>query len=199
MSRELSKESQAKKFKKEGISASELKSKGFEVEHLHDAGFKLGELKEAGFTPKLLKRVGYSIEDLKKAGFKASEFKNERCKPPECGTRLQVYQGIAKKTSGGLRKEDLTMVNGKPISLKKHISAKKEQRLQAYGYGPNEKRDKDHKFVKQAPDFKIMNRSKRGTMKKKLKKNTSISRNVSKSSIESKKKSSNKKSTNSSD
>ncbi len=51
------------------------------------------------------------------------------------GSRRQVWNGTAKRTSGGLTKSELIMVRGRIKSRSKHISAKKEQRLRKYGYG----------------------------------------------------------------
>jgi hypothetical protein len=51
------------------------------------------------------------------------------------GSRRQVMNGTAKKTSGGLTKADLMMSHGHIVSKKKHFSAKKEMRLLKYGYG----------------------------------------------------------------
>ena len=51
------------------------------------------------------------------------------------GSRQQVHNGTAFKTSGGLKKSDLLMNKwGRIVSSKKHISAKKEKRLQKHGY-----------------------------------------------------------------
>ena len=52
------------------------------------------------------------------------------------GTRAEVMHGTAKKTSGGLKKEDL-MYNkaGRIVSKEKHFTAKKEMRLLKHGYG----------------------------------------------------------------
>ena len=52
------------------------------------------------------------------------------------GTRAQVWHGNARKTSGGLTKNDL-MKNkaGRIVSKAKHNTAKKEMRLVKYGYG----------------------------------------------------------------
>jgi hypothetical protein len=51
------------------------------------------------------------------------------------GSRAQVYNGTAYKTSGGLTKKDLVMNKwGRIVSEKKHKTAKKEKRLQKYGY-----------------------------------------------------------------
>ena len=52
------------------------------------------------------------------------------------GTRAQVWHGTAKKTSGGLMKNDLMMNKaGRIVSRAKHNTAKKEMRLVKYGYG----------------------------------------------------------------
>ena len=51
------------------------------------------------------------------------------------GSRRQVWNGTAKKTSGGLTKGDLMMSHGRIVSKSKHFSAKKEMRLLKYGYG----------------------------------------------------------------
>ena len=51
------------------------------------------------------------------------------------GSRRQVWNGTAKRTSGGLTKGDLMMSHGRIVSRSKHFSAKKEMRLLKYGYG----------------------------------------------------------------
>lgn len=51
------------------------------------------------------------------------------------GSRRQVWNGTAKRTSGGLTKSDLIMSHGRIVSKTKHFSAKKEMRLLKYGYG----------------------------------------------------------------
>jgi hypothetical protein len=51
------------------------------------------------------------------------------------GSRTQVYNGTAYKTSGGLTKKHLMMNKwGRIVSEKKHKTAKKEKRLQKYGF-----------------------------------------------------------------
>jgi len=51
------------------------------------------------------------------------------------GSRRQVWNGTAKKTSGGLIKADLMLnKNGRIVSRSKHASAKKENRLVKYGF-----------------------------------------------------------------
>lgn len=52
------------------------------------------------------------------------------------GSRAQVVHGTAYKTSGGLTKANLLMnKNGRIVSRKKHVTAKKEKRLVKAGYG----------------------------------------------------------------
>ena len=51
------------------------------------------------------------------------------------GSRAEVFHGTAKKTSGGLEKRDLLKnKHGEIVSRKKHISAKKEKRLEKAGF-----------------------------------------------------------------
>lgn len=51
------------------------------------------------------------------------------------GSRAEVWHGVAKKTSGGLEKKDLFQnKNGNIVSKKKHLTAKKEKRLEKFGY-----------------------------------------------------------------
>jgi hypothetical protein len=51
------------------------------------------------------------------------------------GSRRQVYNGSALKTSGGLKKGDLVLnKNGRIVSRKKHLTAKKEKRLEKHGF-----------------------------------------------------------------
>jgi hypothetical protein len=52
------------------------------------------------------------------------------------GSRAQVMNGTEFKTSGGLKKCDIMMnKNGRIVSRKKHVTAKKERRLVKAGYG----------------------------------------------------------------
>jgi hypothetical protein len=52
------------------------------------------------------------------------------------GSRAQVWHGTAKKTSGGLTRNDLIMnKSGRIVSKAKHNTAKKENRLLKHGYG----------------------------------------------------------------
>lgn len=51
------------------------------------------------------------------------------------GGRAEVYHGNAKRTSGGLTKKDLIKnKHGRIVSKKKHMTAKKEKRLEKNGY-----------------------------------------------------------------
>jgi len=51
------------------------------------------------------------------------------------GSRIQVWNGNAYKTSGNLTKKNLMMNKwNRIVSQKKHVTAKKEKRLQKYGY-----------------------------------------------------------------
>ena len=52
------------------------------------------------------------------------------------GSRVQVMNGTAHHTSGGLTKEKLIRTkNGRIVSKSKHFSAKREKRLLKAGYG----------------------------------------------------------------
>ena len=52
-----------------------------------------------------------------------------------CGSRTQVWNRTAYKTSGGLTRSDLIMNKwGRIVSAKKHKTAKKEKRLEKHGY-----------------------------------------------------------------
>jgi len=86
--------------------------------------------------------------------------KNPRCIAPYCGSRKDVWQGRAEKTSGGLTKDDLHLNDaGRIVSKKKFVTASKEQRLRKYGYGPNRTFNNRHKFVKVAPRKSLKSRS----------------------------------------
>ena len=50
------------------------------------------------------------------------------------GSRTQVWNSNAYKTPGGLTKKQLTKSHGRIVSLKKHKTAKKERRLEKFGY-----------------------------------------------------------------
>ena len=52
------------------------------------------------------------------------------------GSRAQVHNGTAYKTSGNLTKSKIMMNKwGRIVSVKKHHTAKKEKRLLAHGFG----------------------------------------------------------------
>ena len=58
-------------------------------------------------------------------------------KIPAVGSKLLVWRGEAKHTSGGLKKSDLMRKHGRIISRKKHAAGKKAiKRLFALGYKP---------------------------------------------------------------
>lgn len=51
------------------------------------------------------------------------------------GSRAQVWHGTAYKTSGGLPKDKLMMnKHGRIVSRSKHVTAKREKRLEKAGY-----------------------------------------------------------------
>ena len=51
------------------------------------------------------------------------------------GSRAEVFHGTCKKTTGGLEKKDLIKnKHGEIVSRKKHLTAKKEKRLEKFGY-----------------------------------------------------------------
>jgi len=53
------------------------------------------------------------------------------------GSRAQVWHGTAYKTAGGLTKSHLMMnKHGRVVSKSKHMTAKKEKRLEKAGYKP---------------------------------------------------------------
>ena len=55
--------------------------------------------------------------------------------PELFGSRTQVMNGTAYKTSGELKKSDLLMNKwGRIVSAKKHATAKKEKRLEKHGF-----------------------------------------------------------------
>lgn len=55
---------------------------------------------------------------------------------PVIGSRAQVWHGTSYKTSGGLKKKDLTKNKaGRIVSKSKYNTAKKEKRLMKAGYG----------------------------------------------------------------
>jgi len=51
------------------------------------------------------------------------------------GSRAEVFHGNSKKTTGGLEKKDLIKnKHGEIVSRKKHNTAKREKRLEKYGF-----------------------------------------------------------------
>jgi len=55
--------------------------------------------------------------------------------PELFGSRTQVHNGTAYKTSGGLNKSQLVMNKwGRIVSAKKYKTAKKERRLEKHGF-----------------------------------------------------------------
>jgi hypothetical protein len=51
------------------------------------------------------------------------------------GSRAEVFHGTCKKTTGGLEKKDLMKnKHGEIVSRKKHLTAKKEKRLEKHGF-----------------------------------------------------------------
>jgi hypothetical protein len=51
------------------------------------------------------------------------------------GSREQVWNGTAYKTKYGMTKDDIVMnKHGRLVSVVKHVTAKKERRLEKYGY-----------------------------------------------------------------
>lgn len=76
------------------------------------------------------------------------------------GSRAEVFHGTAKKTTGGLTKKDLIKnKHGEIVSRKKHITAKREKRLEKHGYFA--KKGKFGYVKKEAKTSKSKSRSKR--------------------------------------
>jgi hypothetical protein len=76
------------------------------------------------------------------------------------GSRAEVFHGTAKKTTGGLTKKDLIKnKHGEIVSRKKHITAKREKRLEKHGYFA--KKGKFGYVKKEARKSKSSTRSKR--------------------------------------
>ena len=82
------------------------------------------------------------------------------------GSRAQVMNGTAEKTSGGLKKKDLKYNSqGRIVSVKKSRSAKKEQRLKKAGWTHKKGEFGAVKIEPKSPK----KRSKKGSKKKKKK------------------------------
>uniref|UniRef100_A0A6C0JPW8 Uncharacterized protein n=1 Tax=viral metagenome TaxID=1070528 RepID=A0A6C0JPW8_9ZZZZ len=76
------------------------------------------------------------------------------------GSRAEVFHGTAKKTTGGLTKKDLIKnKHGEIVSRKKHITAKREKRLEKHGYFA--KKGKFGYVKKEVRKSKAKSRSKR--------------------------------------
>ena len=83
------------------------------------------------------------------------------------GSRAQVMNGTAEKTSGGLKKKDLKYNSqGRIVSVKKSRSAKKEQRLKKAGWTYKKG---EFGAVKIEPKSPSKRSSKKGSKKKKKK------------------------------
>ncbi len=78
------------------------------------------------------------------------------------GSREQVFNGTAYKTEGLLIKKDLIQNKWRRIvSAKKHRTAKKERRLEKFGYFTQKGR---FGFIKRTPKRSAKNRSKKNTV-----------------------------------
>lgn len=85
-------------------------------------------------------------EDMEMPEMEMTGGSNEMFKGPDgkkylskTGSRRQVFGTSAHKpsaymTSGGLTKKDLVLSHGRIVSKKKHLTAKKEKRLEKHGY-----------------------------------------------------------------
>ena len=83
------------------------------------------------------------------------------------GTRAEVWHGTACKTNYGLRKKDLFYnKHGRIVSKKKHLTAKKEKRLEKFGFFAKKGK---FGFVKKTPKRTVhmKKKHKKRTMKKK--------------------------------
>ena len=79
------------------------------------------------------------------------------------GSRAEVFHGTAKKTSGGLEKKDLLQnKHGEIVSRKKHLTAKKEKRLEKHGYFTQKGK---FGFVKKAVKSKSKSKSRKSKRK----------------------------------
>jgi hypothetical protein len=75
------------------------------------------------------------------------------------GSRAEVFHGTSKKTSGGLLKKDLIKNKwGEIVSRKKHMTAKKEKRLEKHGFFAQKGK---FGFVKKSPKSKKNKTSKK--------------------------------------
>ena len=98
-------------------------------------------MSETGSQNEYLEEM-HEMEDMEMSGGGAHEiFKGPDGKKyvSKTGTRRQVFGTSAHKpsaymTSGGLTKNDLVLSHGRIVSKKKHLTAKKEKRLEKHGY-----------------------------------------------------------------
>jgi hypothetical protein len=75
------------------------------------------------------------------------------------GSREQVMNGTSYKTEGSLRRHQLIMNKwGRIVSAKKHKTAKKEKRLEKYGYFAQKGK---FGYIKRTPKRTAKNRSKK--------------------------------------
>ena len=83
------------------------------------------------------------------------------------GSRAEVWHGKAYKTMGNLTRKDLMMNNrGRIVSKKKHITAKKEKRLEKAGY-----------FTQKGKFGYVKKNGKKSAVKKSQKKNKTVKKN----------------------
>ncbi len=76
---------------------------------------------------------------------------------PRIGSKIMVFRGTARQTSGGLKKKDLMRIRNRIVSRKKHEQGKKAiKRLFALGYRPKK------------GTFKLMRKSMAVSEKKKV-------------------------------
>ena len=92
------------------------------------------------------------------------------------GSRAEVWHGNAKKTSGGLTKKDLLKnKHGRIVSKKKHLSEKKNKRLEKAGYKTKKgqfgavKSDSATKSKKKSKSRKSSRKASKKTAKKRRK------------------------------
>ena len=84
------------------------------------------------------------------------------------GSRAEVFHGTAKKTTGGLLKKDLVKnKRGEIVSKKKHLTAKKEKRLEKHGFFAEKGK---FGYVKKAPKGSKKSTTKKSKKVKKAKK-----------------------------
>ena len=81
------------------------------------------------------------------------------------GSRAEVFHGVAKHTSGGLEKKHLLKNKaGQLVSKAKHLTAKKEKRLEKYGYFAKKGQ---FGYVKKTPKDALKKTIRKKTLKKK--------------------------------